>query len=1643
MGRCRINITLFTTVLALWNGGFVPSSRAEDPSQRSFERDESKFTAELEVGEEIEGDLLSDSVTAGFDLTPFTCENIADTAEDRVSNTNRFRGNVYRVQSSGLLHHFAFELDFVGEADLYFTVLRKIDTIGNLNRVRPDIVVTVIGTGRGFYGTPEDMVPIQLQPGTDYILGLAWGPRPITRLRDSLQYPLDFSHGTTRGNVNVDLIGLQGGGPPLFVPSVGLILATVSTGALGMNLCFEPEPGACCCVGQSSCLQRLKSECEDLGGYFRGERQPCSVCRCGACCKPCRAECENDVEFLECALDTVRGDWQGENTQCSDTEVTCPVQTGACCTGTTCREMCSFECEAIPNSVFSGVGTDCTPNRCKGACCLDGTPGNPGSCLDRTEEFCLNSVPGDYRGDGTTCATLGRPILDPPNPPIETTDCGGACCFGFFTQDQCEIVPSRLNCTEEALPNARYRGDGALCPSNCLSPAIIYGACCIADAVCIMTTQLFCVNASWLGGVYRGDNSTCDDSTCSSLPVGGCCYGNGTCVPGVPRPDCVSSGGTYRGDGTSCSPICPQPVGACCVDADCQNGVPPALCALNDGVYHGTGSTCQTNNPCPGPVGACCFLAEDNCRQLTQISCLDQGGMFRNVGVSCSVCPEAPGACCLPNGTCMSIRRTACEDQAGVFIGVGLACMPGQCEAPQACCFSDGPCEDLVQGACMAEDGEPKGVNTNCLSDPCPPPPTGSCCYQDGRPCVATLTGRECEMTGGFYIGNSVQCSACPAPAVGACCLPTFTCIETTQVDCVGPSGGVYRGHNSQCETSGICPTPPPTGACCVADGRCLIRTSTQCQELPGSTYHGNNTSCGNNPAITPCDDPPNDLCVNATGPLGIPSTSFGTTQNAASNDDLAGTCAGVLITTSGVWFNVMGNGNTLTASLCDTVSTFDTKISVYCRDCADPLCVFANDDICGPSGFQSTVSWCSETGILYRILVHGFNQNVGPFELDITSNATACTSTVNCIPLGACCFTDRACQTRKRTDCLALGGTFGGDDTACNIPSICPAIGACCLPNTSCAERTDAACIAQGGDPLDERFPTCSNADCSPLPTGACCLPNGTCEPFSRNLCINANGEYQGAFTDCVSGLCPLPRACCFPANGSCTTVLATTCTAQGGVPQSELAVCSPTLCPQPPRGACCLVSGQCLPNSTAAECGAASGTFMGADSICGEVVCEVARGACCVGISCSETTQQECVAHDGRYQGDGMDCIPILCLSIISSGPPANSIDAGQPHPLDPPDPNQGVTSVILGFDAAITGVMTANDFLVGTIPIGPAPSITMVETFDNAATLTLSEPIPPGRWTIITYAHNLDSFTCLGALPGDVDTNRTVDGSDADALISCLMDSVQCRDFFDPDVDRSGQLGVLDLARLMELMIGSGEYDPWSGQSLALSPCDEPTTNGACCMGTSCEVTFEVDCVSGGGVYRGDGTECYQPGPCISIVASNPPTNIIDARQPHPIDDADISQGIIDVWLTFDGSVGGIDPSHFSVTSTPTGPVPTIVSVGSSEFVSVHFDRPIPPGSWTTITYLPSGSKVCLGYLPGDVNGNQSTTDADVTSDDLLDIMECFTQVCELERADIDRNGDVNIFDLLRLLDLLNGAEAFIVWNGATLPDSPCEP
>lgn len=85
------------------------------------------------------------------------------------------------------------------------------------------------------------------------------------------------------------------------------------------------------------------------------------------------------------------------------------------------------------------------------------------------------------------------------------------------------------------------------------TPPAAFGACCESEGVCYITDMATC-NTS--GDTYQGDGTVCSPNPCPGV-TGACCHNDGTCTQ-EGESDCIFSGGTYQGDFTVCTNgLCP------------------------------------------------------------------------------------------------------------------------------------------------------------------------------------------------------------------------------------------------------------------------------------------------------------------------------------------------------------------------------------------------------------------------------------------------------------------------------------------------------------------------------------------------------------------------------------------------------------------------------------------------------------------------------------------------------------------------------------------------------------------------------------------------------------------------------------------------------------------------------------------------------------------------------------------------------------------------------------------------------------------------------------------------------------------------------------------------------------------------------
>lgn len=164
-------------------------------------------------------------------------------------------------------------------------------------------------------------------------------------------------------------------------------------------------------------------------------------------------------------------------------------------------------------------------------------------------------------------------------------------------------------------------------------------------------------------------------------------------------------------------------------------------------------------------------------------------------------------------------------------------------------------------------------------------------------------------------------------------------------------------------------------------------------RDPPDAPIHEQGTSVAPTAAPTVFNFvPDNDQCSNATIVELNQAALVGTTQG-ASFKELVSPCFGSLPPTGyGVWYTVVGTGNPVRVSTCESDNLLPedssienqtmskTTLSVYRGNCnreQNLECIAANDNYCGG---HSSITWLSDRGVAYKILVQGPMQ--GRFKL-------------------------------------------------------------------------------------------------------------------------------------------------------------------------------------------------------------------------------------------------------------------------------------------------------------------------------------------------------------------------------------------------------------------------------------------------------------------------------------------------------------------------------------------------------------------------------------------------------------------------------------------------------------------------------------
>lgn len=166
--------------------------------------------------------------------------------------------------------------------------------------------------------------------------------------------------------------------------------------------------------------------------------------------------------------------------------------------------------------------------------------------------------------------------------------------------------------------------------------------------------------------------------------------------------------------------------------------------------------------------------------------------------------------------------------------------------------------------------------------------------------------------------------------------------------------------------------------------------------------------------------------------------------------------------------------------------------------------------------------------------------------------------------------------------------------------------------------------------------------------------------------------------------------------------------------------------------------------------------------------------------------------------------------------------------------------------------------------------------------------------------------------------------------------------------------------------------------------------------------------------------------------------PPSCGIDARQTFEPDGSS-PDGWDFLQIVMHCDATGITAGEFSINSTAGTPPNISNANGVGVNVALDFDTFIPAGAWTCVTHTASTSQKCLGYLPGDADGNHvAENPADVNA--LVGFLNTGVPALAAFQCDSDRSGGCGASDVTRLADVLNGADSFAVWAGVNIGACP---
>lgn len=526
------------------------------------------------------------------------------------------------------------------------------------------------------------------------------------------------------------------------------------------------------------------------------------------------------------------------------------------------------------------------------------------------------------------------------------------------------------------------------------------------------------------------------------------------------------------------------------------------------------------------------------------------------------------------------------------------------------------------------------------------------------------------------------------------------------------------------------------------------------------------------------------------------------------------------------------------------------------------------------------------------------------------------------------------------------------------------------------------------------------------------------------------------------------------------------------------------------PPTGACCdRAAGTCTDNVTELEC---AGRWAEGDTCANPNAFSPACGthACCFeflagNVLCSNLDEASCAAQNGALKkgsfcedADFVGCPGVGCLNqtgdcLIANGSPGcdDAFCCEQVCALD-------ATCCSGNWSQSCADSAAASCDIPGLDDCANAVAIQGTGLFDFDTTNATQDGPPHAACNTQGGGADIDKdtwFAWTSTCDGTAFV-RTCTHTAVDTMIA-VYDGTTCPDsdasLIDCDDEKctpqsmvtfaatSGQSYLIRVGSRVGAAGGTGQIEitcgppdnsacPGNGDCCAANPSVPGCTDKACCDAVCacdpfcCNTEWDASCSTLGLNDLGCGAAllcqsiCGPNCPIGTVLFTVPGNGAIDARMPHEVGDSNATLGVTTILAT---GPAGIAAECWSLCETGTPAVPnSIVSVtGLGNDYTIELAHPLATGQATTITYSDSALTNTTGTFvshPGNADGDLTANANDVVAmiDDLSGGFPL--PFGELSR-DIDHSGRATAIDLLRVIDLLNGADSFATWNATPKP------